>query len=77
MIDVIEGPLSHFFRGHYDFILLSPDRGFSGAACQQPGSPGCPQQLCRFRTLIKLLRKTRYSFRCQGIGADMLVKKAL
>jgi len=45
--------------------------------CQQPGSPGCPQQLWRFLTLMKLLRKTRYSFLCQGIGADMLVKKAL
>jgi len=51
-----------------------PD-GESFITSQQPGSPWCPQQLCPLETLIQLFRNSRYTFRCSGMGADILVKK--
>jgi len=58
-------------------VEISPDPGEGGAACQQPGSPGCPQQRCLLIILIQLLRKARRSFLWKGIGADQLVKNGI
>jgi len=58
-------------------FIVPPGPGGHLAVCQQPGSPGWPQQLCLFHILIALFRNTRYSFLCSGIGTDILVKKAL
>jgi hypothetical protein len=46
-------------------ILFLPNRGFPPEpggyfnASQQPGSPACPQQLCFFLNLMKLLRNNK------------------
>jgi hypothetical protein len=46
---------------------VAPDRG-AGAGCQQPGSPGCPQQDCRCAILVNVLAKSRRSFQPKGPG---------
>jgi len=45
----------------------APDRG-AGAGCQQPGSPGWPQQDCRCAILVNVLAKSRRSFQPKGPG---------
>jgi hypothetical protein len=50
--------------------------GPGGSDCQQPGSPGWPQQVCLLIILIPKLRKATRIFLGHGMGADQLVKKA-
>jgi hypothetical protein len=44
--------------------------------CQQPGSPGCPQQFCRFTSLTVLFFISRESFFASGIGLERLLTTA-
>ena len=45
--------------------------------CQHPGSPGWPQQPCRFFILMALFRRKSEILSLSGIGPDKLVKKSL
>lgn len=52
-----------------------PHRGFSSLVCQQPGSPGWPQQDRKWITLIQLFFIRSHNFLGQGIGLRRLVRK--
>ena len=55
----------------YVFSLCLGSVPEPSSTSQQPGSPGCPQQLLRVRILVQLLARTRPSFRPSGMGALM------
>lgn len=54
--------LTDLFNIHVWGLLSPPRLGGHFASCQQPGSPGWLQHPCLLHILIRLLRKTRYSF---------------
>jgi hypothetical protein len=59
-------------------MVVPPHRPVdSSSFCQQPGSPGWPQQLCPFRIFVALFLMRRESFLENGIGAFRFVKKSL
>ena len=45
------------------------------STCQQPGSPGCPQQFCLRATRLHKFRINLVSFSGKGIGWSRLVRK--
>jgi len=68
-------PLRQFFHLLSRFSKVGRLAQSLGGTCQQPGSPGCPQQLLRLCILIQLLCKSSRTLRPKGMGAWRLVKK--
>jgi len=54
-------------RWQYD-LLAQPSPGLFSSPCQQPGSPGWPQQSWTFLNLIQLFLKRRWIFSRQGVS---------
>ena len=54
--------------------FLRPASGAPGAAIQQPGSPGWPQQFLPCRSLERLFLNRRPIFLLNGMGPARLVK---
>jgi len=53
----------------------SPQRGYFSSTCQQPGSPGRPQQFRKYRILIQLFLMKSSIFFGQDISIRRFVKK--
>jgi len=66
---LVKAPPAELYSWLWSWGCPSP----RSATCQQPGSPGWPQQLLRVRSLIQLLRTSSRSLRCKGMGARIFV----
>jgi hypothetical protein len=65
------------YRSRNGHVSSHPPDEFPSSFCQQPGSPGWPQQSFRFFSLVALFLRRSLIFSESGRGAERFVKKSL